>query len=62
MAKKNKKDKSDDFIKIEEKVKDIKEKSKEIIKEEEPIKKIDVPRGKVYKHPFVNLILILTSY
>lgn len=60
MAKKNKKDKSDDFIKIEEKVKDIKEKSKEIIKEEEPIKKIDVPRGKVYKHPFVNFILILT--
>lgn len=57
MAKKRKKDKSDDFIKIEEK---IKEEKKEIIKEEEPIKKIDVPRGKVYKHPFVNFILILT--
>lgn len=57
MAKKIRKDKSDDFIKIEEKVK---EEKKEIIKEEEPIKNIEVPKGKVYKHPFVNFILILT--
>ena len=64
MAKRNKKD-NDDFIIIEDKKdKDIDKEEVKIeknnVKEEKVINKTDIPRGKIYKHPFTNFILVLT--
>lgn len=56
MAKKKNKD---DYIMIEEKTHEVVDK-KDNTKEEKVINKTDIPKGKIYKHPFTNLILILT--
>lgn len=54
----------DDYVKIEEKKDDkdhIDPKIEKInTKEENIINKIDIPKKKIYKHPFTNFILILT--
>ena len=61
MAKKKNKD---DYITIEEKTRDVADKEEvkkdNSTKEEKVINKFDVPKGKIYKHPFTNLVLILT--
>ena len=54
MARK-KKNKSDDFIKIEEKKKEV---AIEEVKKEEK-KNVEVPRNRIYKHPLTNFVLIL---
>ena len=61
MAKKRNKD---DYITIEEKTRDVVDKEEvkkdNSTKEEKVINKFDIPKGKIYKHPFTNLVLILT--
>ena len=61
MAKKKNKD---DYITIEEKTRDVVDKEEvkkdNSTKEEKVINKFDIPKGKIYKHPFTNLVLILT--
>lgn len=60
MAKKKRNDKSDDFIKIEEKDKEKNvEKEKKIIKEEKMVNKPEVPKSKSFKHPVVHGFLVL---
>lgn len=57
MAKKKNKD---DYIMIEEKTHEVVDKKYNNTKEEKVINKTDIPKGKIYKHPFTNFILILT--
>ena len=59
MAKKKRKEKSDDFIKIEEKASEKKQEKEEIVKEEKMVNKPEVTKTKSFKHPFIHSFLVL---